>query len=56
MAVVIWLMCAGLGFLIGKDKGRGAEGFLWGFFLGLIGLLVIIFRSPANVPHNQTRV
>ncbi len=41
-----------LSFLVGLDKGRGFEGFLWGFFLNVFGFLVIALRSEA--PRKET--
>jgi len=37
-----------VGWWIGDNKGRGAAGFWWGFFLNVIGLLVIASLSPAD--------
>ena len=45
---IVALVCAGVGYAIGNGKGRGTEGALWGFFLGVIGLIIIAVRSPAQ--------
>jgi predicted amidophosphoribosyltransferase len=39
--LVLWLICAVVGALIGSAKGRVLAGFLWGLFLGPLGWLII---------------
>lgn len=40
--LVIWLICAIVGGLIGNGKGRKVEGVVLGGLLGLIGILIIV--------------
>lgn len=50
--IVIWLACAVIGAIIGKDKRMGGgAGFAWGLFLGIIGLIVV-----AASPNQYTNV
>ena len=62
--VLIWLLSAVVGFVVGQSKGLGAVGFLLGLFLGLIGILIIAgfpradhrLRSPthpAGIRHQR---
>ena len=46
--LVIFLLAANpfCGWLIGKEKGRGRQGFLLGLFFGPIGVMTIGFLSP----------
>lgn len=37
-----------LGALIGSSKGQAAAGFILGLFLGLIGIIIVIFLKPAD--------
>jgi hypothetical protein len=39
--VVVWLLCAVVGLVVGQSKGRAGEGFVLGLLLGLIGILII---------------
>ena len=39
--LVIWIICAVIGALIGESKGRKVEGALLGGLLGLLGVLII---------------
>lgn len=39
--IVVWLVCAGLGFWIGKTKNRATLGLVLGLLLGIIGLIII---------------
>ena len=43
--VVLWLVMALIGALIGQNKGRPVEGFFAGLLLGPLGLIFIIARS-----------
>jgi hypothetical protein len=45
--VVVWLICAILGGVIGNSKGRAGLGVVLGLLLGLIGLIIIAVL-PAN--------
>lgn len=46
MIILIWLACAALGYVIGKDKNRETEGLLLGLLLGLIGVVIIALLKP----------
>jgi hypothetical protein len=46
VVLLIWIGAAALGHAIGKGKGRGTEGLLLGLFLGLIGVIIIVFLRP----------
>jgi hypothetical protein len=52
MVFVILLIYAGvgglIGYAIGNSKGRGTEGFWLGFFLGIIGWIIVAFQQPAE--------
>jgi CDP-diglyceride synthetase len=39
-----------VGYFLGKRKNRPVEGTLWGFFLGLIGVVILAFRSKKEIP------
>ena len=41
--LVLWIVCAILGGMIGSSKGRGGAGFMLGLLLGPIGVIVAIF-------------
>ena len=45
--VLIWIVAMAVATYIGSNKGRGPEGFAWGFFLGWIGVLIIACRQPS---------
>jgi hypothetical protein len=49
---LVWVACAALGYFIGKEKGRAAEGFGLGLLLGVVGIAIIFALKPgrANVP------
>jgi len=59
VAVVLALLCAGIGSYISYQKGRSeAEGALFGFFLGPLGLLIAamlptIYAQPASYERFQ---
>jgi uncharacterized membrane protein YeaQ/YmgE (transglycosylase-associated protein family) len=44
--LVIGVVCAIVGSAIGTPKGRSAEGFLLGLFLGVIGLVIVAVLQP----------
>ena len=46
--LVICVVMGLIGALVGKNKGRKVEGFFWGFFLGLIGILIVALRKPVD--------
>lgn len=54
IVVLVWVACAALGYVVGNNKGRGAEGLLLGLLLGLIGLIIVVFLKPKNVPAATT--
>lgn len=39
-AVIMWCLCAIVGWLVAKPKGRETEGLLLGFVLGPLGVIV----------------
>jgi hypothetical protein len=46
-ALIFWtVLTTGLGYAIGKSKGRGFQGALLGFWLNLIGILIIAVLPP----------
>ena len=54
--VVVWLVCAFLGALIGSSKGQAAAGFFLGLLLGVIGLIIVVFLKPADSSKQSKRV
>jgi hypothetical protein len=44
--IILWIIFAIIGALIGQKKGRPLEGFFAGLLLGPIGLIFIIVRQP----------
>lgn len=46
VVLVVWLICGVIGIAWGHSKGRTGLGFVLGFFLGLIGLLIFAFVKP----------
>src|SRR5262249_44476054 len=47
--VIVVLFKGGIGYLIGKRKGKGALGFMLGLFLGIIGWIIIAV-IPGETP------
>jgi hypothetical protein len=43
-----WLVFATIATIVGANKGRAGFGFLMGFLLGLIGLIIIIVMPAAG--------
>lgn len=43
--VIIWIVCAFIGYAIGKPKGLGGIGFMLGLLLGFIGVIVVAVMS-----------
>lgn len=43
--LVALLFLGGIGGLIGRARGRGTSGFLWGLFLGPIGWLIVAVQK-----------
>jgi hypothetical protein len=52
-AIMLTLICAVIGALIGRTKGRWLAGFVWGAALGPIGWIVIAVakREPRECPE-----
>ena len=49
LALVIGAVCGGVSYNLAWKKNRsGIEGFCWGFFLGLIGLVVVALQAPGE--------
>jgi hypothetical protein len=46
--VILWIICSFAGWKIGDSKGHPALGFVLGFLLGLIGLVIIALVRPAQ--------
>jgi hypothetical protein len=48
---MVWLLCAFVGYAIGKDKTNigGGLGFVLGLFLGLIGIVIILLVGKNEV-------
>jgi len=44
-ALMLWLLCAIAGAMIGSTKGRGGTGFVLGFFLGPFGILFCLLMK-----------
>ncbi len=42
MAILVWMVCVALAFIVGIVRGRAMEGILAGFLLGPVGLLWIL--------------
>lgn len=41
--IIWWAVCVAVSTLVGVSRGQSASGFVWGFFLGPIGILVVLF-------------
>lgn len=52
--VIIWIICAVLGGMIGSSKGRGGAGVALGLLLGPIGVLIVAFL-PANTAKAEEK-
>ena len=51
VALIVGAVCGGIAYNLAWKKNRsGLEGFLWGFFLGVIGLVVVALL-PAGEPR-----
>jgi Protein of unknown function (DUF2510) len=46
VVVLVWVACAALGYVVGRNKGRGTAGLLLGLLLGIIGLIIIACLKP----------
>ena len=42
MALIIWLLCGIIGYMIGEKKNRPVLGLTLGFLLGIIGVIIIL--------------
>ena len=57
MQVAIWVAMAALGSAIGQSKGRPVYGFLCGFLLGPLGLLLVaVAQSVAICVHCRSNM
>jgi Protein of unknown function (DUF2510) len=45
--VVIWVVCAIVGYAIGNPKGKGSTGLALGLILGVIGVIITIFLKDS---------
>lgn len=52
VVVAIWVLCAVLGYYIGRPKERGALGAILGGLFGVFGLLIIAVLGPAGRLHD----
>jgi hypothetical protein len=46
--IFVWIVVTCISAAVGASKGKGFQGFLWGFFLGLIGLAIVIFLVKSD--------
>ena len=46
--VIFVLIQAGVGYAIGRSKGRPELGFLLGFLLGVVGWIILAFVRPTH--------
>lgn len=46
ISLVLAVICGVIGYSIGAPKNRPVAGFLWGFFMGFIGLIVAKYLRP----------
>lgn len=51
--IFIWLIMPIIGLFIGKTKGHGFLGFILGFLLGPIGLVIIAIMKPDNISDSR---
>ena len=52
--LVVAIVCGVAGYFIGKPKNRAVEGAAWGFLLGVVGLIIIAVRKPAEPKDVQS--
>lgn len=45
IVLIIWCLCAAVGYSIGEKKGRRAAGFWLGLLLGIFGIIIIACMS-----------
>ena len=51
LGFIVLLVCGGISYTIGTSKHRGGLGsFCWGFFLGVIGIIVVALLAPGIPP------
>lgn len=48
VCVAAWSVSALIGYLLGKDKGRGIDGIIWSILLGPVGWLIVALGSDAR--------
>jgi len=46
IAIVLWIIFGFIGYLIGNPKNRPVLGFVLGFCLGIIGIIIMICLRP----------
>jgi len=51
--VFVVLFKGGIGYLIGRNKGKGGLGFVLGLFLGIIGWIIIAVIPGEPAPVNR---
>jgi len=51
--IFIWLFVALTGWLVGRAKERGVEGFALGAVLGVIGIIIVALMKPAPRSSRQ---
>lgn len=51
MAIILvaTVVFGAIGYLVGRRKGRGTEGLILGFLLGIIGLVILAFLKPKQM-------
>jgi hypothetical protein len=47
-ALFFWIIMGGVGYLLGKSKGRALEGFLLGFFFSILGWIVVLLMDQKS--------
>ncbi len=48
LGIIIGIICGFIGMAMGDKKGHSGLGFVLGFFLGIIGLLIVAALSPTK--------
>lgn len=52
---LLWVtICGVVGYAIGKSKNRASEGVILGMFLGLIGIIIVLFMKDGAPPKQTT--
>jgi hypothetical protein len=56
LIVVAWVVMGFIGYAMGESRDRAAAGFFWGFMLGPIGWLIILFGpNPRREKEKELR-